>query len=135
MKFCIVIIAAVLGLARASPVGPRGCTSKDPKCWQDDGDGGWVWNDNPTYVGDNDQDYVSRQDDYEDLTPFRANVDPDGSDSEVPSLQQDNKVDVRQDGIDTDPSGCEPKIWRDDSYGGRVYTHNPNYEGDRLCNV
>ena len=52
MKFCMVIIAAVSGLARASPLR-RECTSKDPKCWQDDGYGGWVWNDNPKYAGDN----------------------------------------------------------------------------------
>ena len=36
--------------------------------------------------------------------------------------------------IGTDPLSCEPKIWQDDGYEGQIYTDNPNYKGETLCN-
>merc|ERR1712037_740228 len=53
-----IIIAASLSLASAAPnrrvltTDNSGCASEDLQCWQDDGWGGWIYTDNPRYVGD-----------------------------------------------------------------------------------
>ena len=44
------------------------------------------------------------------------------------------EADCRALGTGMDILSCEPKTWRDDGNGGQVYTDNPNYKCDLLCN-
>ena len=90
-----IVIAAVLSLANSSPI--RGiCASKDPKCWRDDGYGGWVFVDNPKYAGSDQEDECPPDDQYCDLTAKSGTVasyDPrtaELDDSEVSCLLGDN---------------------------------------------
>ena len=74
----VLVIATFLSLTHASPVRKTrgGCTSSDPKCWMDDGYGGWVFVDNPNYGGNDQEDECSPGDEYCDLTGKNNTVAP-----------------------------------------------------------